>query len=140
MRTVGAKIGLVAALLLIVGSSLVWDSVLRGGRAEPLPRGDRFVVFEHGGPPVPAPARARRVSPPPERPAAKRLPAPAPAPAPKPPPEPERPRTWTVTKGQSLSEIADRVYGESRRWPEIARANGIEDPDLIREGQVLRIP
>jgi nucleoid-associated protein YgaU len=45
-----------------------------------------------------------------------------------------------VTKGQSLSEIADRVYGESRRWPEIARANGIEDPDLIREGQVLRIP
>jgi nucleoid-associated protein YgaU len=133
MRTTGLKIGLVATFLLIVGSCLVWDSVFRRGRAEPVPLGERFVVFEHGG------VRPRRARAAPRRVARPPLVRP-PLPRTRPKPKPESPRTWTVKKGESLSEIADRVYGESRRWPEIARANGIDDPDMIREGRVLTIP
>jgi len=137
MRTTGAKIGLVATFLLIVGSCLVWDSIFRRRRVEHVPLGECFVVFDHGGvrprSPHEAPRRAARPRP-------EMSPVPRPEPRPRPAPKPDPLRTWTVKEGESLSEIADRVYGESRRWPEIARANGIHDPDMIREGRVLRIP
>ena len=57
------------------------------------------------------------------------------------PPEAE-PRTYVVKKGDSLSKIAEKVYGDANRWKEIFRANKdqIEDARLIRPGQELRIP
>ncbi len=44
-----------------------------------------------------------------------------------PPPPPAR-RTYDVKRGDTLWGIAVRFYGNGRRWPEIARANGVRDP------------
>jgi len=51
-------------------------------------------------------------------------------------------RTYTIQKGDSLSKIAKREYGDAQQWPRIFEANRdiIKDPDLIHPGQVLRIP
>ena len=62
------------------------------------------------------------------------------------PPAPEHnsphpaPRTYTVVHGDTLSAISDRFYGDPNRYPQIAGANGISDPDLLHRGQVLTIP
>lgn len=52
------------------------------------------------------------------------------------------PRTYTVAKGDSLSKIAQQVYGRADRWKLIFEANRdqISDPDLIHPGQVLTLP
>lgn len=39
-----------------------------------------------------------------------------------------------------LSTIAVRAYGDGYRWPEIAQANDLEDPDIIHVGDSLTIP
>lgn len=49
-------------------------------------------------------------------------------------------QTHTVAKGETLGAIARHWYGDPKRYPEIAAANGITDPDRIQVGQVLRIP
>ncbi|HKS44191.1 MAG TPA: LysM peptidoglycan-binding domain-containing protein [Amycolatopsis sp.] len=49
-------------------------------------------------------------------------------------------RTYTVVDGDTLWDIAKRFYGNGNLYPVIARANGIENPDIIRPGQVLVIP
>jgi nucleoid-associated protein YgaU len=51
-------------------------------------------------------------------------------------------RTYVVVKGDSLSAIAKREYGEAKEWPRIYDANRdiIKDPDLIYPGQTLRLP
>lgn len=46
-------------------------------------------------------------------------------------------RTYTVRKGDTLSAIAQR-HGTT--WQELARTNQLANPDLIRPGQVLRLP
>ena len=50
--------------------------------------------------------------------------------------------TYVVVKGDSLSKIAQRAYGDARKWRKIYEANKdmIKDPDLIYPGQSLRIP
>jgi nucleoid-associated protein YgaU len=50
--------------------------------------------------------------------------------------------TYVVVKGDSLSKIAQRAYGDGRQWRKIYEANKdlIKDPDLIYPGQSLRIP
>ena len=52
------------------------------------------------------------------------------------------PVKYTVKKNDSLSEIAQRYLGTTRRMPEIIAANRgkIDDPDDIRVGMVLTIP
>lgn len=55
---------------------------------------------------------------------------------------------YTVQRGDTLWEIAEREYGDGRKWPVIyeknkkgpENPNGIEDPDLIFPGQRLIIP
>ncbi len=49
---------------------------------------------------------------------------------------------YTVQRGDSLSKIAKRYYGNAMKYPEIFEANRevIKDPDLIYPGQKLRIP
>jgi nucleoid-associated protein YgaU len=51
-------------------------------------------------------------------------------------------RTYVVVKGDSLSKIAKREYGDANKWPTIYEANKelINDPDLIYPGQELKIP
>jgi hypothetical protein len=76
-----------------------------------------------------APATAGVPAPPPE----------APAPPP-PPPPPPAPRTYTVVSGDTLWAIAERFYGDGNKYPQIAQASGIANPDLIHPGQVVTIP
>ena len=47
---------------------------------------------------------------------------------------------YTVVRGDTLWGIAKRFYGNGSRYPEIARANNIANPDIIHVGQVLLIP
>lgn len=51
-------------------------------------------------------------------------------------------QTYTVVPGDTLSGIARRLYGSAQRWREIYEANTdqLSNPDLIRPGQVLRLP
>jgi len=53
-----------------------------------------------------------------------------------------RGQTYTVKKGDSLSKIAKRVYGDAQQWHKIHEANRdiIDNPDLIHPGQVLKLP
>ena len=48
---------------------------------------------------------------------------------------------YKVGRGEGLSMIAQRVYGDASKWPLIASANGIKPPKYtIYAGQVLVIP
>lgn len=51
-------------------------------------------------------------------------------------------QSYTVVKGDTLSAIAKKFYGKANAWPKIHAANKdqVPNPDLIRPGQVLRIP
>jgi nucleoid-associated protein YgaU len=51
-------------------------------------------------------------------------------------------QTYTVVQGDTLSHIAQRVYGKASRWQAIFDANRdqLDDPDRILPGQVLRLP
>jgi LysM repeat protein len=50
--------------------------------------------------------------------------------------------TYTVKKGDDLHKIAKAVYGDERRWRQIARTNRdiLADPDNLEVGTVLRLP
>lgn len=56
--------------------------------------------------------------------------------------EPASENTYIVMKGDSLSAISKKLYGNANRWQEIFEANRdqLDDPDLIQPGQTLRIP
>lgn len=47
---------------------------------------------------------------------------------------------YTIHSGDNLSHIAKRFYGAANKYTEVAKANGIDNPDLIREGQELHLP
>lgn len=53
-----------------------------------------------------------------------------------------QPRTHTVERGDTLSKIAQQVYGRADRWKLIfdANRNLLDDPDRIHPGQVLVLP
>lgn len=60
--------------------------------------------------------------------------APAPAPAPA---QPTGTTTHTVQRGESLAEIAAQY---NTNYIELARINGIADPNLLHVGQTLQVP
>jgi LysM repeat protein len=74
-----------------------------------------------------------RVEPPPE---------PAPAPEPEPEAEPATERIYEVVSGDTLSGIALKYYGSANKYMKIFEANRdiLDNPDLIKVGQKLRIP
>ncbi|MGH8073537.1 MAG: LysM peptidoglycan-binding domain-containing protein, partial [Lysobacter sp.] len=51
-------------------------------------------------------------------------------------------QTYTVARGDTLSQIAKQFYGKASEWNTIFQANRdqLDDPDLIQPGQVLKIP
>ncbi|MEW5906649.1 MAG: LysM peptidoglycan-binding domain-containing protein [Elusimicrobiota bacterium] len=69
--------------------------------------------------------------------------APAPAARPAAPaPAPAARRTYEAQKGDTLQSIAEKVYGDASRWPEIYRANAasLGRGGEVKPGQVLVIP
>lgn len=48
--------------------------------------------------------------------------------------------TYTVLEGDWLSTIAGRAYGDIYAYDKIAKANNIQNPDLIEPGTLLTIP
>jgi nucleoid-associated protein YgaU len=48
--------------------------------------------------------------------------------------------TYKVVSGDTLSKIAKRFYGDANQYHQIASANGIDNPDLIKVGQELKLP
>ncbi len=56
-------------------------------------------------------------------------------------PEPEpAPVYHTVYPGDNLWSIAQQYLGDGNRWREVADANGLENPSLLKVGQKLLIP
>jgi len=57
------------------------------------------------------------------------------------PAEPEA-QTYTVVSGDTLSKISRHFYGSANHWNDIFQANRdqLSNPDLIKPGQVLKIP
>lgn len=49
-------------------------------------------------------------------------------------------QSYTVQAGDTLWDIAARVYGDGGQFMRIADASGIANPDLIHPGQVLTVP
>jgi nucleoid-associated protein YgaU len=51
-------------------------------------------------------------------------------------------RTIIVLKGESLSKIAEKIYGSSRKLSLLYEANKstLKDPNNIRVGQILKVP
>jgi nucleoid-associated protein YgaU len=49
-------------------------------------------------------------------------------------------QTYTVQPGDNLSKISKRFYGDPNKYPQIVKANNIEDPDKIKVGRQLVIP
>jgi len=47
---------------------------------------------------------------------------------------------YTVKPGDSLSKISKVFYGNANKYNEIAEANGIANPDLIKVGQQINVP
>lgn len=47
---------------------------------------------------------------------------------------------YIVKKGDTLAEISEKFLGTQEKWPEIAKANDLPDPDQIDVGDHLLIP
>jgi hypothetical protein len=48
--------------------------------------------------------------------------------------------TVTLKKGESLSQLARRIWGDVEKYPVIAWANGIQDPEKVPVGTRLVVP
>lgn len=48
--------------------------------------------------------------------------------------------TYTVVRGDTLWDIAERAYGDGFKWKEIAEANDLVNPSLIHRGNEFTIP
>lgn len=64
------------------------------------------------------------------------------APKPEAAPEPAEEQVHVVVSGDTLSKIAKKYYGDAKLYPKIFEANRdiLDDPNMIRVGQKLRIP
>lgn len=47
---------------------------------------------------------------------------------------------YTIQSGDNLSKISKRFYGNANKYSEVAKANNISNPDLIKVGQQLNLP
>ena len=128
--------------VLYAGDKPVWHSDTKGKKSVKLVLQDdrNLVLYAADGPAWTS--RTDTDAPPPPAPEAEVIevaPVAVEEPTPPPPPPPE-PRTYTVVSGDTLFAIAERFYGDGNRYPEIAAASGISNPDLINVGQVVTIP
>ena len=52
-------------------------------------------------------------------------------------------KTYTVKEGDTLSKIAEKIYGDASEYEKIYKANKDligDDPNMIKVGQELTIP
>jgi nucleoid-associated protein YgaU len=49
-------------------------------------------------------------------------------------------QTYTVRPGDTLSKISKYFYGDASKYPQIVKANNLDNPDQIKPGQQLLIP
>jgi tetratricopeptide (TPR) repeat protein len=94
------------------------------------------------GAPAPASSSESRRAAAPAAPAPAAAVAAAPAPATTPAPGGVITETYKVVAGDTLSRIAGKVYGDSKRWQEIYDANRaiLPTPQSLKVGQTLQIP
>lgn len=48
--------------------------------------------------------------------------------------------TYMIKLEDNLWDIAVRAYGDGFKWPEIAKANNVENPDLIYPDNIFKLP
>lgn len=48
--------------------------------------------------------------------------------------------SYTVKKGDTLWDLADKKLGDGSRWREIAKLNGVNDPRTLQIGVELKMP
>ncbi|MBM3562702.1 MAG: LysM peptidoglycan-binding domain-containing protein [Alphaproteobacteria bacterium] len=53
---------------------------------------------------------------------------------------PAAPQSYTVRRGDTLRSIAKRLYGDEKRWRDIADVNPALTPKKLRQGQVIVLP
>ena len=102
-----------------------------------------YVVHEEASAPAAAGSDTMSAMPEPEPSAVSELPEETPAPervmsA----PAPVAPTTYVVQKGDTLEKIAKKVYGDTKRWPKIYKANKVllKNANRVYPGQRLTIP
>ena len=49
-------------------------------------------------------------------------------------------QVYVVQSGDNLSNISKYLYGNANKYMDIAKANGLADPNKIQVGQQLKIP
>ena len=49
-------------------------------------------------------------------------------------------RVYTVHQGESLMDIAQKIYGDTEKWQIIAQANNLKSPNQLEPGTQLVIP
>jgi nucleoid-associated protein YgaU len=47
---------------------------------------------------------------------------------------------YTIQAGDNLSKVSKLFYGTPNKYPEIAKANGMDNPDKIQPGQEITLP
>lgn len=52
----------------------------------------------------------------------------------------DTPDRYTIQPGDTFSSLARELFGDERRWVEIAQANPTVDPQRLRAGQEIRLP
>jgi len=132
-------------LLLLVGSVLALWLLIRppgaddeSGAQAGQPSGTRSPVATSTARPSVAPTGTPGISPTPGgTPGASPTPGGTPTPVPSPTPEPSPFEEYTVQQGDSLSSIAQQ-FGTTA--DELARINGITDPNTLDIGQKLQVP
>ena len=127
--------------VLYAGDKPVWHSDTKGKKNVKLVLQDdrNLVLYAADGPAWTS--RTDTDAPPPPAPEAEVIEvAPVAVEEPTPPPPAGSRATYTVVSGDTLFAIAERFYGDGNRYPEIAAASGIANPDLINVGQVVTIP
>jgi putative chitinase len=50
------------------------------------------------------------------------------------------PKTYTVNQGENLWSISEKIYGSGYNWVDLAKANNLENPDILYVGTKLLIP
>ena len=53
---------------------------------------------------------------------------------------PDVEKSYTVSRGETITSVAFKIFHDATKWREIARANKIRDPRQLQPGTVLAIP
>jgi nucleoid-associated protein YgaU len=49
-------------------------------------------------------------------------------------------QSYTIKSGDNLSKVSKLFYGNANKYPEVAKANGLDNPDKIQVGQKINLP